>query len=215
MFVHNNRRRKTRNAIMITIGALLLILIACIAGYNYSRAEVKREGQQKAEEDVYPSLNIPISTPSPTPTVTPWEYNPAMAVTDNMGNDNILLDTATLDIIYEYDMCGHEHTTTVTEGLGGKTPEELEAEYSGCTVEEFTPEHARIRKMYKMYCPNHYVLTNNGGQLEILRTVAGKEEMVLDRVIEDVYVPPDDELNNGIVFDSLEAIELYLENVES
>lgn len=214
MFVQN-KRRKTRNVILVALGSVVLILVACIAGYNYSRATIKRQGQQQAEESMYPTLNIPIATPTPEATTLP-EF-PAMAVdvpTETPAEDT-LLESAMLEIIYEYSLCGHTHTITVGEGLTGKTVDELQAEYDGCTVEEFSPQFARLRKVYEMYCPNHYILKSTESGLQILRTVAGKDELVVDRTIDAIGLPPDEALQNGIVFDSLEAIEQYLENIES
>lgn len=217
MFIQNNRRRKTRNILIGTIGFMMLLLTACIAGYTYSRDQMSKQAEQEqassgiADTD-YPTLNIPISTPTPAPTPSDDElYNPAMA---EPSQSDTLLEGVRMDMKYEYYLCEHTHSATITENLVGKTSEQIELEFR-CEVQDFTPSYVVAKKSYNMYCPDHYILRSKDGDLQVLKTVLGQDEMVIDREIEGIAMPPDEELEKGIVFDSLEAIELYLENIES
>lgn len=205
MFI-DNRRRRTRNALLMTFGAIAMIVGACVAGYSFSRAKTKEEMQNKAQEQATSSLRIPVTTPTPT-----TDGKMAMGLLNNAT----LQGDAVLTIQYQYALCRHTVEDEVSEGLDGKTETDLLTDYPGATIVEFDAEHAIISVPIDMYCPEHYILKSVEGVLEIHRTVPGKEETSVERKLDDVSAPADPALETGIVFDSLEDIEEYLENMES
>jgi hypothetical protein len=189
---------------LIALSAVFTVLGACIAGYTYSRAKLGKNNDIAAT-DSYATLNIPVTT-------TDDISGPAMAQAQNRA---VLGDDAVVLLQQEYTLCGHTVDEEITEGIAGKTEQELAERYPGATILDFSPSKAILFIAHEMYCPDHYILKSEDGKLNLYKTMEGKEEPELERTLEGVEVPSDAALEEGIVFDTLEAVELYLENIES
>ena len=127
----------------------------------------------------------------------------------------------TLKLERFYSDCGHtfveEHPM---EGRYiGKTEVEFSALFPLWQLKAFTSDQAKLWMEIKGYCPDHYLIREEDGYLLILRSdkdtgiplIVESIEISLDSMSNDLI----EQIREGIVLDSIEEVELLLENLES
>jgi hypothetical protein len=128
---------------------------------------------------------------------------------------------ATVEWDYEYRMCGHHiylHCEA-DETMIGLTFSELQAANPDVRIVSFEAKNVSLKMSFDCYCPRHYILKQYRDELAIYRTVLGTQEQeVYVEVPIRFSVADEDEqpvLETGKLFDSLEELENYLENLET
>lgn len=120
-----------------------------------------------------------------------------------------------------YTPCGHSLTRrqALPGELAGKTRTELAAAYDAWQVTSFAPTEVRMEQSLAMYCPSHAVLLpDEGGMLCIWVNRYGDALALVKELGLAVSELPDslqDEVRQGKGFDTQEALEKWLESVES
>lgn len=120
-----------------------------------------------------------------------------------------------------YRPCGHQvvRRTALPAELAGKGRTDLEAAYDAWQVTSFSPAAVAMEQQLDMYCPQHIVLLpDGGGQLCAWQNRYGDALSLLQELGTPVTELPDsvqDSVRQGMPFDSQEALEKWLESVES
>ncbi|MGE5494324.1 MAG: hypothetical protein ACM3S4_03360 [Burkholderiales bacterium] len=128
---------------------------------------------------------------------------------------------ASVDWDYEYSMCGHHiylHCEA-DESIVGLTFSELQASSPDMRIVSFEPKKLTLKKSFECYCPRHYILRRLKDKLAVFRTVLGTpdQEVCLEVPMLFSSINKDEQqaLEVGKLFDSLENIEHYLENLDT
>lgn len=127
----------------------------------------------------------------------------------------------TVSIDIEYKMCTHHiyESCLADEDLQGLTFSEFSEQYPNTKIIEFSSSKLVLKKTFRCYCPEHFVLKKDGDQLAVFRTKSGTDEQVVYREI-DVYFNQIDEqekqvLLTGKVFGTVDEIEIYLVKIQN
>ncbi len=185
---------KASTAILLCCAMLLL---GGAAGYSMGM------GQEQAA----------IEAPPPAEAAEPAEETPAAAQVAQRGEETV---SPNAQVIWQNQMCcGHTVEVESAQPIIGKTRAELEREYGADAILEFSPEKVTIAREMDLFCPEHYVLKLESGLLTVRKTGEDLKEEILLTL--DVSLPPDAaaECTEGLPFDSLEDINLYLEGLDS
>ena len=145
---------------------------------------------------------------------------PAAEPVVQAGEPSVLHDTVVVTN-YSFSLCGHALSQQMTGGpLEGKTKQDILGMYPDAKIEEFSKERVVINRELDSYCPKHYVLyIDDNGKLCYSQTDSTDyTKQLVTTLTFDVSSLPDEvknDLDEGLVFDSLEEINAYLEDVES
>lgn len=156
---------------------------------------------------------LPVQTPAPT-------VSSAAEPVGNIGEQSIL-PTTDVTIRYTFLLCGHTREKHETGGeLTGYTLEDITKKYPDARVLELSGERAVIERELERYCPDHVALFVDGaGNLCISQTdetdFEAEKVTTLNYDVSDLPEEVISQLEEGIVFDTLEQVNAYLEDVES
>ncbi|NLB61655.1 MAG: hypothetical protein GX802_04435 [Clostridiales bacterium] len=134
--------------------------------------------------------------------------------------EHSILPTTDVEWIYEFSNCKHVQYDFGAKNYVGYTAKELEEQIKNCKVEELNAETATIRVKIDEYCPLHYLLMYvDTDFLCVFRT---DSKTYISKVVYEIEFDMTnfdeamlEQLKNGIVFDTLDAINSYLESVET
>lgn len=132
-----------------------------------------------------------------------------------------VLPAAVLRVDAHFSKCPHIVETTLDAApYAGYTQKQLADAFPTASIAEFASGSIRLIRAYAGYCPKHFVLkTDDAGKLCIVTTDAQTldETRVQDVSFDDALLPLETraELSGGLVFDSLDGINSYLESFES
>ncbi len=120
-----------------------------------------------------------------------------------------------------YAPCGHRviRRQALPGELAGRTRADLEHAYDAWQVTGFSPEAVTMERTFALYCPQHIVLQpNESGLLCAWQNRYGDALSLVKELGVAVSELPDSaqaEVRQGKGFDSLEALEKWLESAES
>ena len=120
-----------------------------------------------------------------------------------------------------YAPCGHRVTLRVPlpGEMAGKTRAELSAAYEGWQVTAFSPAQLEMERTYALYCPQHIVLLpDESGMLCAWQNKYGDALALvksLDAAVSELPESAQEQVRQGLGFDSLEALEKWVEGVGS
>ena len=120
-----------------------------------------------------------------------------------------------------YTPCGHQMTRrqSLPGELAGKGRADLAAAYEGWQVTSYAPTEVQMEQSLNMYCPEHLVLMpDESAMLCIWQNKYGDALALVEELGTAVGELPDsvqDEVRRGKGFDTQEALEKWLESVES
>jgi hypothetical protein len=100
------------------------------------------------------------------------------------------------------------------------TGPELEVKYSDYAVTQMSPENVRLVREIDGYCPSHYLLKTGGDDsLLVLRTdpetLTLKQEKEFSIDLDALGAGIQEQLKEGIVFDTMDEINAFIEDAES
>lgn len=138
-----------------------------------------------------------------------------------MAEDNQVL-SANADVKWEYYYIKCFHTeyieTKAEKDMIGKTGKEIATLY-GAQLVVFKPNKIVLRKEINYYCPNHYILKKDGDKISVYKTKSGSSDLELIKKTGFSFDSLNDnlktEVENGKVFDTLEDIEYFLEDLDT
>lgn len=117
---------------------------------------------------------------------------------------------------FVYETCGHtiKAESRITQDMTGLTLKEFSNTFSDIKVLDFSPKAVTLQKKIDQYCPNHYILKQNGGILGIFRNKLGTDKMALYMPVEIPFNQTPDELKTalyyGEVFNTVEDAETFI-----
>lgn len=120
-----------------------------------------------------------------------------------------------------YAPCQHSlvRRQTLPAELAGKTLTELSAAYENWQVTGFSPAEVTMERQLDIFCPQHTVLLpDEGGMLCVWQNKYGDALALVKELGAAVSELPEDvqdEVRRGKGFDTQEALEKWLESVES
>ena len=132
------------------------------------------------------------------------------------ANEQKLADDCSVTWEFYYETCAHtvEATSKIPTEMAGLTLKALQSKYPNLQVLDFAPHHIALQKSIKQYCPDHFILKNDKGELVIFKTDLGKDTVsVVQRMgIAMSSVPADlqDELSYGCVMSSMDEVQQYI-----
>ena len=141
------------------------------------------------------------------------EQEPQAEQVAQMGEETVSPDAR---VLWRYHMaCGHVVEREDAQPAIGKTKAELEAAYGVDSVSSFGNAAVVMELESPLCCPDHYLLKLEEGVLTVRKTGDDLQEEILLTL--DVTLPPDAaaECEQGLCFDSLEDINVYLEGLDS
>jgi hypothetical protein len=120
---------------------------------------------------------------------------------------------------YTYAPCGHmlKQEEPIPREWAGLTEEGLR-ETAGRAAAYFSADQVIVDERLNLYCPEHFVLKEENGQLQIYQNADGKGVQIIHTLNTPVDALPENvraSLRQGIAFDSLEELESYIESLES
>lgn len=198
--------RKYKRTIILFSGLILLLFII---GFTY--------GYITRLSDKRP----PDETAGPAEKAQGPEQNDAEETVDMM-RETSKTDTDSV-LVFErfYIQCQHTIVDEMAMNASnvGKTGEDLSLSFPAWELVEFSPEKAVFTADIDGYCPNHYIIKEEGGYLVVYRPIKETGELY---PVEDTNIPYDwldaelqQQVAVGLVVDTLEDVEYLMENWES
>lgn len=137
------------------------------------------------------------------------------------ADDATIEDGATVKWDYEYKKCAHHIFVScqVDKDMVGLTFSMLKEQYPDIKIIDFEPDKLVLKKSFDCYCPEHMILKKYKDELAIYRTSLGtdKQDIYLKIHIKFKGLDADERqvLAIGKVFNSLEDMESYIEDIET
>ena len=198
----------TYGTLRVTTSLLIscaMLLLGAVAGYSLGgREQVHIDPIQQAAQT--PVVELPAQQ------VSPLEADDSAQVSQQMLDEAVSPEAV---VIWQYHMaCGHAVEFEAAQDAIGKTRAELEAEYGIGSVESFSQQAVTMNVASEQYCPEHYVLLLEDGVLTVRKTDERLHEQVLLTLDVNLPIGAAAECAEGMIFDSLEDINIYLEGLE-
>lgn len=180
-------------ALKVAIAVCVLLACACVYGVMAARSRQNRQTEQ-----------LQSGTVSPSPAALP-----AAAEPERLGAEGKVY------LQVHYTKCGHTVETDVTDKeYIGMTKQDIEDEFSNAQLQSFSKDKAVLVVETPSICTLHFIVKYEEGKLNIYQPQGEDARPKLYKSIEmDTIADP--ALEEGVVFDSLEQVESYLENLES
>jgi len=122
---------------------------------------------------------------------------------------------------YDYELCGHiyEEEKAPTQEMIGLDAEGLAKMFPEALSTSIDGDGAHVKLSFDQICPQHVMLKLEGDKCVIYRNVLGTEEMKKQQEFSIDKSKWDSSwlqsLKEGIVFDSVEDLESFVEDMES
>lgn len=180
-------------ALKVAIAVCVLLACACVYGVMAARS------RQNRQTDLLQAGGV-----SPSPAALP-----AAAEPERLGAEGKVY------LQVHYTKCGHTVETDVTDKeYIGMTKQDIEDEFSNAELQSFSKDKAVLVVETPSICTLHFIVKYEEGKLNIYQPQGEDARPKLYKSIEmDTIADP--ALEEGVVFDSLEQVESYLENLES
>lgn len=180
-------------ALKVAIAVCVLLVCACAYGVMAARSRQNRQTEQ-----------LQSGTVSPSPAALP-----AAAEPECLGPEGKVY------LQVHYTKCGHTVETDITDQeYIGMTKQDIADEFSNAKLQSFSKDKAVLVVETPSICTLHFIVKYEEGKLNIYQPQGEDAQPKLYKSIEmDTIADP--ALEEGVVFDSLEQVESYLENLES
>lgn len=117
-----------------------------------------------------------------------------------------------------YNDCGHtiEQYASIPTELVNKTEEDLQKQYEGWTIEEFSRNQIILYREFDSECGEHYILREKDGKVAIYLKKGDSEELVEETEIATEFLTQTDriELQNGIETNGRVELNQLIEDYE-
>jgi hypothetical protein len=149
------------------------------------------------------------------------QITPAPSDLPAAADDSKIAKGAVVKWEYEYRMCGHivYLSCMADDHIIGLTFSQLQAEYPDARIISFEPEMVSLKLGFDCYCPRHYILKRYKEELAVLRTILGSDEQETYRKVpvrfDDLSADEQEVLEAGKLFESIDELEYYIENLET
>lgn len=149
------------------------------------------------------------------------EVTPTASEMPAGADDSKVAKGAAVEWEYEYRMCGHSIflNCEADDNIVGFTFSQLQAENPNVRIVTFEPGKLVLKLSFYCYCPRHYILKQNRDELAIFRTILGSDEQEIYREVplrfDDLSTDEQKVLESGKLFESLDELEYYIENLDT
>lgn len=117
-----------------------------------------------------------------------------------------------------YNDCGHtiEQYASIPTELVNKTEKDLQKQYEGWTIEEFSRNQIILYREFDSECGEHYILREKDGKVAIYLKKGDSEELVEETEIATEFLTQTDriELQNGIETNGRVELNQLIEDYE-
>lgn len=124
--------------------------------------------------------------------------------------------SAKYEMTYRYTMCGHEIAEAGDiASIVGLTKNELSQKLDGFVIQSFSADRIKVQKTLNCYCPKHYLLKIEGGELALLQNKEKTDQYVCIWKKNTVGIKDSDKkiLTAGKVFSNREEAEKFAREV--
>lgn len=211
MFYKDNAKKRKR----VYIISFFVLVAMMMGGYFL--------GLQIGKKNLSINMNKPVAdldTPKAEPVDQSLETgaDPKIA---NIGYTGKISEETRLIFQKYYLGCGHSQIEE-RNALGselGLSLDEIMVKFDQWEISQYTDKELVLKREIDDFCPEHFILRDRAGMLILyMPPREGKD----NRTIEETQIftntlPPDiqNEVQRGLVLDSLEDVEHFLENLES
>ena len=117
-----------------------------------------------------------------------------------------------------YNDCGHtiEQYASIPTELVNKTQEDLQQQYEGWTIEQFSRNQIVLYRDFDSECGEHYILKEKDGKVAVYLKTGDTEELIEETDIATEFLTETDriELQNGIQANGRAELNQLIEDYE-
>ena len=210
-FIFGKECKKMKKSIIISAIIVLFILgivIGAILINNFSGEEKETEIAEQNQEEIYDECTDEYEEMVQSNTLVEETSSEGEKISPNCS------------IIFRrhYNDCGHtiEQYSSVPTELVNKTEEDLQEQYEGWTVEEFSRNQIILYREFDSECGEHYVLREKDGKVVVYLKTGDTEELVEETDIATEFLTETDkiELQNGIEANGRVELNQLIEDYE-
>ena len=197
---------------VIISSIIVLFILGTIIGVilinSYSKEEEKVEIAEQNNEEIYDECTDEYEEMTQNNTLVEETSSEGEKISPNCS------------IIFRrhYNDCGHtlEQYSSIPTELVNKTEEDLQQQYEGWTIEEFSRNQIVLYREFDSECGEHYVLKEKDGKVAVYLRVGDSEEFVEDTDIATEFLTETDriELQNGIEANGRAELNQLIEDYE-
>lgn len=203
--------RNMKKSIIIS-GVIVLFILGTVIGVilikNFAGEEEKTQIAEESQEEIYDECTDEYEEMVQSNTLVEETSSESEKISPNCS------------IIFRryYNQCGHtlEQYASVPTELVNKTEEDLQKQYEGWTIEEFSKNQIVLYREFDSECGEHYVLREKDGKVAVYLRVGDTEELVEETDIATEFLTNTDriELQNGIEANGRVELNQLIEDYE-
>ena len=211
-FIFGKEYKKMKKSIIISSIIVLFILgivIGAILINNFSdQKKTETEIAEQNQEEIYDECTDEYEEMQQSNTLVEETSSEGEKISPNCS------------IIFRrhYNDCGHtiEQYASVPTELVNKTEEDLQEQYQGWTIEEFSRNQIILYRDFDSECGEHYVLREKDGKVVVYLKTGDTEELVEETDIATEFLTETDriELQNGIEANGRVELNQLIEDYE-
>ena len=213
-FIFGKECKKMKKSIIISAIIVLFILgtvIGTILIKNFSdqeKTETETEIAEQNQEEIYDECTDEYEEMI--------ESNTLVEETSSEGEK--ISPNCSIIFRRHYNDCGHtlEQYASIPTELVNKTEEDLQEQYQGWTIEEFSRNQIILYREFDSECGEHYILREKDGKVVVYLKTGDTEELVEETDIATEFLTETDriELQNGIEANGRVELNQLIEDYE-
>ena len=200
--------RKSIIILAILVLFILGTIIGVIAIKNFSGEEEKEKVAEQNQEEIYDECTDEYEEMVQSNTLVQETSSEGEKISPNCS------------IIFKryYQDCGHtiEQYASIPTELVNKTQEDLQQQYEGWTIEQFSRNQIVLYRDFDSECGEHYMLKEKYGKVEEKKKTGNTEELIEETDIATEFLTETDkiELQNGIEANGRAELNQLIEDYE-
>ena len=210
-FIFGKECKKMKKSIIISAIIVLFILgtvIGAILINNFSGEKKETEIAEQNQEEIYDECTDEYEEMV--------ESNTLVEETSSEGEK--ISPNCSIIFRRHYNDCGHtiEQYSSIPTELVNKMEEDLQQQYEGWTIEEFSRNQIVLYREFDSECGEHYILREKDGKVAIYLKTGDTEELVEETDIATEFLTETDriELQNGIEANGRVELNQLIEDYE-
>ena len=210
-FIFGKECKKMKKSIIISAIIVLFILgtvIGAILINNFSGEKKETEIAEQNQEEIYDECTDEYEEMV--------ESNTLVEETSSEGEK--ISPNCSIIFRRHYNDCGHtiEQYASIPTELVNKTEEDLQEQYEGWTIEEFSRNQIVLYREFDSECGEHYVLREKDGKVVVYLKTGDTEELVEETDIATEFLTETDRiaLQNGIEANGRVELNQRIEDYE-
>ena len=200
--------RKSIIILAILVLFILGTIIGVIAIKNFSGEEEKEKVAEQNQEEIYDECTDEYEEMMQSNTLVEETSSEGEKISPNCS------------IIFKryYKDCGHtiEQYASIPTELVNKTQEDLQQQYEGWTMEQFSRNQIVLYRDFDSECGEHYILKEKDGKVAVYLKTGNTEELIEETDIATEFLTETDkiELQNGIEANGRAELNQLIEDYE-